>query len=72
MSAERVNLALLDAFRDAPLEDQKELARFLDFLERRHAQPGEPITHAYAELYGEVVFEDKSDQFTRKTGGDAP
>lgn len=59
MSQERkINAALLDAFRDLPAEDQRELARFVDLLERRAAQPDEPVHHAYAEIFGEVVYDE--------------
>lgn len=52
-----LDMALLDGFKDLSLEDQRELARFVDLLNRRAAHPDEPVTHSYAELYGDVVYE---------------
>lgn len=58
----QLDAALLDAFRDLPTEDQRELAKFVDLLNRRAAHPDEPPIHSYAEVYGDVVFEDKASQ----------
>lgn len=38
--------------------DAAELARFRTLLQRRADKPDEPLLHAYAEVYGEVVFQD--------------
>ena len=37
--------------------DKAEVLKFETFLKRRHDKPNEPLTHAYAETHGEVVFE---------------
>lgn len=55
---EKLDLAMLDAWKDLPREDQVELAKFLDLLNRRAAHPDEPVTHSYAEIYGEVVYDE--------------
>jgi hypothetical protein len=44
-----------DALSD---HDKAELLKFETFLKRRHDKPDEPVTHAYAETHGEVMFED--------------
>lgn len=38
-------------------EDRCELRLFEMFLRRRNERPDEAVTHAYAEIYGEVVYE---------------
>ena len=68
MSQERrINAELLAAFGDLPPEDLRELERFVVLLERRHAKPDEPITHAYAETHGEVVYDEAA--VPRRGGG---
>lgn len=57
-----VDIALLAGFADLPASDQDELRTFVEFLGRRIEKPEEPLFHAYAEHYGEVVFEDKAAQ----------
>jgi hypothetical protein len=47
---------------DLTENDKREIRKFMRFLRRRTEKPDEPLFHAYAEQYGEVVFEDKSAQ----------
>jgi hypothetical protein len=42
-------------------QDRAEVDKFKVYLKRRATLPDEPIDLAYAEVYGEVVFEDKSE-----------
>lgn len=42
-------------------EDEEELAKFRAFMTRLHERPSESAQHAYAEIYGEVVFEDRGE-----------
>jgi hypothetical protein len=44
--------------------DREELRKFRRFLLRRNDRPDEPLHMAYAEVYVEVVFEDKEDKET--------
>ena len=48
--------------QEVDLDDEEELRKFVVFLERRRDRPDEPLTHAYAEVYGVVVFEDVPDR----------
>jgi hypothetical protein len=43
---------------DLSIGDQQELAKFSGLLQRRAAHPNEPIEHSYAEVYGEVVYDE--------------
>jgi len=49
-------------FAELSAEDQAELRRFEAMLRRRAEKPEEPAFHAYAEVYGAVVFEDRPPQ----------
>ena len=37
--------------------DRKEILKFARFLERRQQNPEEPLFIAYAEMYGEIVYD---------------
>ena len=39
--------------------DREQIARFARYLRRRADKPDEPQFHAYAEIYGDVVYESK-------------
>ena len=39
--------------------DREQVARFARYLHRRAEKPDEPQFHAYAEIYGDVVYESK-------------
>lgn len=41
--------------------DARELARFAEYLKRRHDAPAQPAFVTYGDVYGEVVFEDRTD-----------
>ena len=43
---------------DLSIEDQQELTKFRGFLNRRAQNPDEPVVHSYAEVYGEVVYDE--------------
>lgn len=44
------------------IQDSEELRKFEAYMIRRIRNPDESPDIAYAEVYGEVVFEDKSDE----------
>ena len=46
----------MPGFEAMTIHDKDELRRFGALLKRRAEKPGEPVTHAYAEAFGEVVY----------------